>query len=383
MAHRNGSLDILRAVAILMVVACHAYGHFEPGGPLARVFGLGGRGVDLFFILSGWLLGHQLFSERRQTGTVHIPRFWLRRAMRTLPAYFAVLAVTMGQAVWREGVGAIDWRYFVFLQNYLPKTPYFGISWSLCVEEHFYLVVAPLILFAGWFAAVRWFTVVLLAIPTVCRVMGWYQTPEMNETHVRFDQCAAGVLLAWVAVQCPNWWVTLQHRAKWFASFGAVAAVSVMLFGTVPWPWAEEACELAFWTLIFTSWVLLANSSSWWATVPNFRITRFIADRAYAIYLVHIDAIRGVRRLELDVPFWVELLLACAAGLLLAELLYRIVERPGMRMREWFALTRSRRESVKVEKRIADDSGSKPAENADKKPREKVRSSDPASSALL
>lgn len=383
MASRNGSLDILRALAILMVVACHAYGHFEPGGPFAQTFGLGGRGVDLFFLLSGWLLGHQLFSERRQTGTIHIPRFWLRRGMRTLPAYFAILAVTMGQAVWREGFGAIDWRYFVFLQNYLPTTPYFGISWSLCVEEHFYLVVAPLVLLAGRFAAVRWFTVVLLAVPTVCRVLDWHQSNGLYETHVRFDQCAAGVLLAWVAVQRPNWWIALQRHAKWFASLGAIAAGGVVLFGSVPWPWAEEACELAFWTLIFASWVLLANSSTWWAAVPNFRVTRYIADRAYAFYLVHIDAIRGVRRLELSVSFWVELVLAVVVGLLLAELLYRIVERPGMRMREWFALTRSRRESGNVENRNADDAGSRPAKNAEKRPKDQVRSSDPASSALL
>jgi peptidoglycan/LPS O-acetylase OafA/YrhL len=383
MAHRNGSLDILRALAILMVVACHAYGHFEPGGPFARAFGLGGRGVDLFFILSGWLLGHQLFSERRQTGTIHMPRFWLRRAMRTLPAYFAVLAFTLTQAVWREGFGAIDWLYIVFLQNYLPKTPYFGISWSLCVEEHFYLVVAPLVLLAGRFAAVRWFTVALLAVPTVSRVMGWHQTDGLYETHVRFDQCAAGVLLAWVAVQRPGWWVTLQRRAKWLAGLGAVAAAGVVLIGNVPWPWAEEACELAFWTLVFASWVLLANSSAWWAAVPNFRPTRFIADRAYSLYLVHIDAIRGVRRLDLDVPFWVELALTFVLCLALAELLYRLVERPGIRMREWFALTRSRREMGTVESRNADDAGSKPADHADKTKRDKVRSSDPASSALL
>src|SRR5579885_3600939 len=120
MGHRNGSLDVLRALAIVMVVGCHVYTHFEPGGPAARVAGYGGRGVDLFFVLSGFLLGQQLFAERERTGTVNVPRFWLRRAMRTLPAYYAVLALTLAQAVWSHGWGAIDPRYFIFLQNYMP-----------------------------------------------------------------------------------------------------------------------------------------------------------------------------------------------------------------------------------------------------------------------
>ncbi len=348
MGHRNGSLDVLRALAIVMVVGCHVYTHFEPGGPAARVAGYGGRGVDLFFVLSGFLLGQQLFAERERTGTVNVPRFWLRRAMRTLPAYYAVLALTLAQAVWSHGWGAIDPRYFIFLQNYMPTTPYFGISWSLCVEEHFYLFVGPLVLLAGRYRPAAWLSVALLAVPTVCRQMGWYWTEGAFETHVRYDQCAAGVMLAWVSVDRPGWWRVLRRWAWLPAAAGAAGVVYLVLAPQAPWPWdAYVATETAFWTLTFTAWVLLGDSSEWWVRRPNFRPTRYLADRAYALYLLHVDAISAVRlldrRLGEELPLWAKFVLVWAVGLAAAEVLHRLVELPGIRMREWFALTRSSR----------------------------------------
>src|SRR5579883_1610736 len=137
MSHRNGSLDVLRALAIVMVVGCHLATGFAPGSPVAVALGNGGRGVDLFFVLSGWLLGRQLFAEAAATGTVDVRRFWLRRWLRTLPAYYAVLAAQIAVLAVRGKGSLIDWRYLIFLQNYIPDPPYFAVSWSLCVEEYF------------------------------------------------------------------------------------------------------------------------------------------------------------------------------------------------------------------------------------------------------
>jgi peptidoglycan/LPS O-acetylase OafA/YrhL len=96
MGHRYRSMDFFRSIAILMVILSHSilsYGAPQYLSPLQ----LGGTGVDLFFVLSGWLLGGQLFKEINIDGNVSIRKFWIRRWMRTLPAYYAVLMLSVTQ----------------------------------------------------------------------------------------------------------------------------------------------------------------------------------------------------------------------------------------------------------------------------------------------
>jgi len=342
MERRNGSLDLLRGLAIALVLNCHIYNAFEPQGPLGRYFGIGGRGVDLFFILSGWLLGHQLLIEREKTGTIQIRRFWLRRAFRIFPAYYVVLALTVAQAIWNRGVTAFDPIYWVFIQNYLPEMPYFAVSWSLCVEEHFYLVIGPVLVLMG---RTRWAgpgVCALLVVPTVCRLLGWYHTESMFETHVRFDQCATGVALAWVCVRRPDWWHRLRRLAPIFALVGLGVVGYLVFVGGLPVSQSlYPTVDITAWTLVFAAWVLLANSSPRLATAPNSLAGRYLANRAFALYLLHRDAIAVVAKLG-ELPIEVRFVLVWVVALLGAEVLYRLVERPGMRMREWFAITRQK-----------------------------------------
>src|SRR5262249_29913722 len=143
---RKKSLDVLRALAIILVVNCHTVSAY--GLPNALGFlSVGGVGVDLFFCLSGWLLGKQLCLELKERATIDVRRFWLRRWLRPLPAYYAVLGLSLSQAALKGQVPSNWPAYLVFMQNY-THVSIFGISWSLCVEEHFYLCVAPLLLFS-------------------------------------------------------------------------------------------------------------------------------------------------------------------------------------------------------------------------------------------
>src|SRR5262245_7175385 len=133
LARRNGSLDLLRSLAIILVVNCHCVGAHGDAAAL-HVLQLGGKAVDLFFVLSGWLLGYQLLSEFRDTGTIDVRRFWLRRWLRTLPAYYAVLLLTFLWQIAARHNYELCWSYLLFGQTYLTDMPYFGVSWSLCVE---------------------------------------------------------------------------------------------------------------------------------------------------------------------------------------------------------------------------------------------------------
>ena len=206
---RNTSLDVLRAAAIILVVNCHivsgyyASSHSPVPAPLG-ILRMGGHGVDLFFILSGWLLGRQLCEELRDTGGIELRRFWLRRWLRTLPAYYAILLGTYLQVI-IQGKQPIRYCYLWFAQNYVDPMPYFAISWSLCVEEHFYLLVAPfLLILARSHRAATVLLPIILALPLACRSLNWYHS--LQETHVRYDECATGVLLAYTFVFLPRLW---------------------------------------------------------------------------------------------------------------------------------------------------------------------------------
>lgn len=337
MLRRNHALDIVRCIAIVLVVNCHAVGASESYSAL-NFLRLGGKGVDLFFVLSGWLLGQLLLIELKTTGTIDIPRFWYRRWLRTLPAYYAVLALTFAWQIVGRSNTNLCWSYLFFGQNYFSILPYFSVSWSLCVEEHFYLLVAPLLLF---FFRVPWtrYTVLpaLLLIPSICRAFGWHHC--VDETHVRYDQCATGVALAFLSVFVPELWTRLCRLAPWLF-LASLIPVGFNVYNRVrqdaqfgdfgPLPYA----------LIFASWILLANSSPFWQNCRIFG-ARYLADRSYAVYLLHGEAFAILKRFP-TLPFFLFLPLTWLLSLMLAEILYRFVERPIMRSREKFSLTRSR-----------------------------------------
>src|SRR5215471_12815928 len=129
-AGRNRNLDLLRAVAIVMVVL----GHLMVQSPvpllgLKRITDYGQSGVDLFFVLSGWLIGGLYWREQRARGSVALLRFWVRRWLRTIPPYLVALAIaSLGAYVLRRQ--AFDFHYLLFIQNYYESIRYyFTVSW--------------------------------------------------------------------------------------------------------------------------------------------------------------------------------------------------------------------------------------------------------------
>jgi peptidoglycan/LPS O-acetylase OafA/YrhL len=336
MSKRNGSLDVLRALAIVWVVNCHIVSAFGTATHLA-VLQLGGKGVDLFFVLSGWLLGRQLLNEVRQAGTIDVRRFWYRRWLRTLPAYYTVLLPTLLWQLMAHGPSWEQASFLVFGQNYLPSIPCFGVSWSLCVEEHFYLLVAPVLLLLFRFRTAVVLLPALLLVPHVCRVMGWYHSTV--QTHVRWDQCASGVLLAYVSVFRPAIWARSCRLAPALALAGLGFACFNVLTRLNP-AWGVGDLNTTSWLLIFATWVLLANSGEFWKSGFRFAPIRYLADRAYSLYLLHVESFAILKKLG-NLNFVEYMALSWLISLILAEVLYRTVERPVMNAREKFAASRA------------------------------------------
>ena len=140
---RNPGLDTLRAGAIALVFMYH-YMVFVSGH---RTFGwlseVGWVGVDLFFVLSGYLIANQLFAGMARGQALSLPRFYARRAFRTLPVFWLVLAAF---ALFPAAMGGRPpppwWRFLTFTQNIgLQPGTAFSHAWSLCIEEQFYLLL--------------------------------------------------------------------------------------------------------------------------------------------------------------------------------------------------------------------------------------------------
>lgn len=145
---RLPGLDTLRAAAILAVMFFHLtiFGELPEG--ILPLPWFGWMGVDLFFVLSGFLIGQQLLRGWTEEQRPSFGRFYLRRAARILPAYWFVLLLYFLVPAWRESSGLPPlWTFLTFTLNLDVnlRQHAFSHAWSLCVEEHFYLLL-PLLL---------------------------------------------------------------------------------------------------------------------------------------------------------------------------------------------------------------------------------------------
>src|SRR5881296_2398181 len=143
---RQPGLDLLRALAIIVVVIYHAalFGFKLPG----RVDRFGWIGVDLFFVLSGYLIGGQLLAPLARGRPMDLRRFFARRALRIMPAYFVILAIYFLLPSWREYPEITQplWKFLLSVQNIaLHGGTALSHAWSLAVEDQFYLAL-PFIL---------------------------------------------------------------------------------------------------------------------------------------------------------------------------------------------------------------------------------------------
>jgi len=217
---RNDWLDLCRALAILLVLLSHGRYFLRPALPWTEHLRLGGFvGVELFFALSGFLIGGILIRLSSRGGMHWLSEFYARRWLRTLPNYYLflllnVLLVWIG--VYSAGLDSI-WKYVVFVQNlFWPHPSFFAEAWSLALEEVFYLLFPALFLLLSRVTGmphVRSILVVAIAV-IVLSLLGRLLVSNSIEiwdadlrkvVFLRFDSLMMGVLLAWLYDQRPGW----------------------------------------------------------------------------------------------------------------------------------------------------------------------------------
>ncbi|MEW5848409.1 MAG: acyltransferase [Myxococcota bacterium] len=358
---RLAGLDVLRALAILLVILHHY--RWLPGCPTwLRWFALRGSvGVDVFFVLSGWLVGGQLLRSVRRSGAVPWTSFWLRRWLRTLPPYYVCL---LGLCLLGEVPTTHLPALGLFLQNYLAPSDWL-ISWSLCVEEHFYLLLPVVVFLLVKLGRWRREAVFVLvgALFLLSPVMRAWAQPEMAKgsynaflgsfyvpTHLRLEGLVLGVALAAAHEWRVAAWRWLEQRAGLCAAVGATMAV---LATWNPWVtgWTADGRErMAFFASVpaFTLVSLgVALMIPWCLTVG--RTARlvwatFLAEHAYTLYLTH-ETVGDLVRRELrghGLGFGVLLVVAVLGSLGVSVALRRLVEEPVLRLRDRWLRARAR-----------------------------------------
>ncbi len=367
---RSAGLDTLRAAAIVLVFMYHYMCFVSGEATFGWASEIGWAGVDLFFVLSGYLIANQLFRGMALGQPVSAGRFYARRALRTLPVFWLILA-TYWLFPARMGGHAPPslWRFLSFTQNLgLQPGTAFSHAWSLCVEEQFYLLL-PLVLVIGHrFASpharrlrlTRWHGWTLMAFLVVTgiatRAALWFSYGRKADGHVdgymshiyyatlcRFDEFVPGVAIAMLKnFHQPLWNRAMAHGNRLLAT-GAVAA-AVMLTVAYRSNWIAGYGYGFFMTafgyslLALAFALLVAAALSPMAFLYRLRIpgVEQVALWSYSIYLSHRPLANLLLQVLLPMGVSAGAVLAIISGACLAmgALLYRTVELPLMAWRD-------------------------------------------------
>lgn len=227
--NRIFGLDLMRAIAIIFVVVGHAsmLEKANTGFPWIRLI----NGVELFFVLSGFLIGGiliKIFQNSNSFGLKKISNFWIRRWFRTLPNYYLILflnIIFVYFGIIKEDFSQFNWRFFFFLQNFhKPFTGFFWESWSISIEEWFYLLF-PIILGVVFLMLKGLKTnkkniflgsiFIFLLVSFLLRVFiaskfdvdnFWLGVKIFKVVIYRLDGIALGLLAAFIKYWYPNFW---------------------------------------------------------------------------------------------------------------------------------------------------------------------------------
>lgn len=374
--NRYPALHGLRVLGIVSVVQFHVTWIFagEQGitldgewvaSSLAVFFGM-----DLFFMLSGFLIGSILLRSLEQSGTQNVRRFYIRRVFRTFPSYYVVLTVlALTTALTAAQKHHLVYEY-LYLTNFLPLgrpdvIMFWG--WSLGLEEQFYLAV-PVLFFVLWrlrsdrarlaMLVVLWLSGLGVRLYIYLRYGPWTDFTLYSalyfRTITRFDTLVAGMILALVHQKwrepVARFLETPFRRA--LVSLPALALLWVLLR---PWMFGPQHVQLVHvfaWGTIttvmyFGTLLLLLHGDGWFQRGLSAPIFRKVATLGYGVYLVHIPICDKVivpvaRRLDerhvSKLILWpASVVVLMALSLALAYLMHVFIEKPSLRIREWLA----------------------------------------------
>jgi peptidoglycan/LPS O-acetylase OafA/YrhL len=341
---RIPSLDGLRAISFLLVFVSHAgLDHVVPGG----------FGVTVFFFLSGYLITTLLRVEYENNGHISLKHFWLRRALRILPPFYIVLALTAAIALALDPPGTLTLpavtaqllhytNYWLISHGHEGQPAGTGVYWSLAVEEHFYLFFPLIYIVMRKFQwSPRSQALALWGLCATVLLWRYYLVYVVNavpdRTYMGSDTRVDSILFGCALAVWNNPMLDSTSRGDGFWKYLVLPASLALLLGCLLYrdDGFRETARYSIQGLALTGFFIVAIRCSTWSvfTLMNSRLMSFLGSLSYSLYLVHFAVIIGVGRLF---ESWHPILLALLSfglSVLLAWIMYVCVERPCARLR--------------------------------------------------
>lgn len=304
-------------------------------------------GVDFFFVLSGFLVSSLLFKEYIKNEKIFLKRFFIRRGFKIYPPFYLLLIFTILVSFFFHKPLTVPQilSEFLFFQNYGP--PIWGHSWSLAVEEHFYLLIGLLLYFTSRkkgsnpFSFIPTFFVLLATLLIVFRVLTWINIPfsyktHLFPTHLRIDSLFFGVFISYL------YNFSRERFLAWVNSNRLKIVMACTLF-IIPavfvdleqGPWMPTF-GFTFLYLGFGGILSLILSSKSDSSVPIFSA---LGKYSYSIYLWHLPIHSlGLRflhdKLNIHTSFFQDLTIYLCSSLILGVIMSKLVETPFLKLRD-------------------------------------------------
>jgi peptidoglycan/LPS O-acetylase OafA/YrhL len=358
MQRRIPQLDAVRGVAIL-VVMMHNVSLKYPVFHSQQLFSNGWMGVDLFFVLSGFLITGILVDSKRSEG--YFKNFYVRRCLRIWPLYYSLLffmfvlvrflsrsefqAVVQTSSPW--------WAFPLFLQNFLLPISTnaagpLGVTWSLAIEEQFYLVW-PLVVRSCSLTQLRRVAIAEICIsPALRYYLSLHHVDLYTNVFCRLDGLMAGALLA-LLVRSDNFVPSKYLRMAWISM--VVAAPLAFLTSEVDARWIVYSFT-AIGSAAFVYISLFSAQKHLQAVMTN-RFLVYTGSISYGLYLLHKIPFGMVQALHLDSQPFLPLPIIFVASYALAAVSWNLLEKPFLNLKRFFGSKPTFTDNFPVSRRLS------------------------------
>jgi len=337
---REIELDFVRGIAILLVMDFHnaSFGLLHYPLRLLHIPHPGWMGVDIFFVLSGFLVGGLLVKEWKVKGRIDSKSFLIRRVFKIWPQYYVYLflLIVSGRHTVRE-----LWGNLLNIQNYTGGIAH---TWSLAIEEHAYLLIILILAVAArrktrMRSLFLFFAGLSLCVVLLRLGLAWERIQVFDPTHTRVNAIFYGVMLAILYHYAPETFHRMQ-RWRWLWIGIPVVALCYSWFHFHTWWDPAISLDLADFSGIA---LLMLIYRHWEGKTHNwlYRSVAWIGLYSYGIYLWHVSVDAPVAIVARRFPVWLvpawRGVAPIVAGILMGVVTTKLVEFPALRLRDkWF-----------------------------------------------